>query len=473
VWLNHNTNLSELIDALLENTTVEEVCLLIHETFSEQPTEDILTLFQVLGGLPNLTKLLFNTYRFPFVATLPILAFTNLFKGAQNLVEFKLWRADLALLFPNDASSSCAFDELAEALVRSTALKEFRLIKCRLTEETRKVCTLDPLIQGLAKLPNLREIELSATKMSALGGLSTRSISQLFRSSSLVALSLRNFDLSEEAVLEIANSLLQHNVLNNCDHHPTHKLKESTRKCDHLKPTSIQSHSSQVKHLKLSGVGGAASMLAKPIREAFHNVLESNYMLETLFLFDERNLQAEIQFYLKLNRLGRSLLLERSHASQKEWIDILVQVSDDLDCLFYFLSMNPLLCSSQYHEDDNECSDDEKNEETSYGSNNESLVAGENSCNSESGDNIDGGNVDDDDTISNQSGVQADIHCCDVNNIDKDEIEMEGLGKLSNSTTEWDGNEGKPCRSKDNIPNQSGLEFECIKHDRDSSNADG
>ena len=351
LWLNSDTNLKDLNDAILHNRTIREVCLLIHESFQQHSAKDILRLFRALGALPQLKKLLFNTYRFPFVATLPIQAFTNAFQGSHNtLTEFKLWRCDLSLLSEEDGSPIREMERCANALNGAKNLKVFRLVKCTLTEETRKLCTLDPILQALTHLPCLQEMELSATEFSALGTISKSTLRSLFRSTSLLELNLRHFYLDEESILEIAYSLFQYHDIDN------HHRKSQKEQEDHQHPAYCHRHKpSKIQSLSMSGItknqtSTGSVMISKPVREAFQKVLRSNYTLETLFLFDTWNLKSEIEFYTKLNRLGRNRLLQDHKATRQEWIDLLVQIKDDLDCLFYFLSMNPLLCSSQEDE---------------------------------------------------------------------------------------------------------------------------
>ena len=376
LWLNSASCVGALTEALEENTSIQDVCLLIHESFGggqgqgqavsstssvAQQQHDVLDLFAALGRLPHLTKLFFNTYRFPFVATLPVQAFANVFQGAHVLQEFKLWRTDLYGCCQDD------IDGWGRALAHNCHnLQEFRLIKCRLTEENEEEAirddagtfgTLDPILQALAKLPRLKEVELSATKLSALGTLSPPCLRELLRSPSLESFSLLHFDLSENAVLAIAGSLLQQHGTPATTRSSLGSPTTTTQQSSSIKTihgsTSIapnQFSKSNMKHVKLSGVGSTASMFRKPVRDAFRTVLQCNYVLETLFLFDARNLQEEIRFYLKLNRLGRNRLLHDpqryKESRSQEWIEILVQVRHDLDCLFYFLHECPLLLST-------------------------------------------------------------------------------------------------------------------------------
>eukprot|EP00797_Seminavis_robusta_P021335 Sro331_g119040.4 (164) ;mRNA; r:14272-14763 len=62
-----------------------------------------------------------------------------------------------------------------------------------------------------------------------------------------------------------------------------------------------------------------------------------------------------VQFHLKLNAAGRSRLLGQQQqnndsmalSSNREWVHVIGNVADDLDCVFYFLSRNPSLCGRQ------------------------------------------------------------------------------------------------------------------------------
>ncbi|CAB9512696.1 expressed unknown protein [Seminavis robusta] len=429
VFLSSTSNLHDFTDALWHNTSIQEALLLIHESFGDTSEHEILLFFAVLGRLPQLARLYFNTYRFPFVCRLPVRAFTNVSRSARKLIEFKLWRTDICLFLPKKKNEKHDEDsheqqdhqqqqekepppqqqlqDWANALAACRNLREFRIIKCRLTnsnetnnpqeqEPTQNTttnntrrnsaasrrssttttsttdakkkedaccgCTLDPLLESLAQLPQLREVELSATKLAALGNLSHDSLKKLISSShTLQSLSLSNFDLSEEAVVVIGQSLLrQHDDTNTTQHQHQHHRRPMAQSAVSAAPRRNRNNNnnnntrrystSNIRNLRLAGVGSTASMLTKPIREAFRQVLQYNYKLERLFLFDNRNLQEEIAFYLKLNKLGRQRLLRQDckEASKTEWMDVLVHVRDDLDCLFYFLSINPLLLQHHY-----------------------------------------------------------------------------------------------------------------------------
>lgn len=55
-------------------------------------------------------------------------------------------------------------------------------------------------------------------------------------------------------------------------------------------------------------------------------------------------LSEEMSMFLKLNRKGRRATFEGG--TREHWVDALISSSDDLDCAFYFLAMNPSVCVS-------------------------------------------------------------------------------------------------------------------------------
>lgn len=60
--------------------------------------------------------------------------------------------------------------------------------------------------------------------------------------------------------------------------------------------------------------------------------------------------EMNVQMYTKLNKAGRGQLLEglfgnKNNVASYLWITAIGDVSDDLNCLFYLIRMNPILCS--------------------------------------------------------------------------------------------------------------------------------
>ena len=76
--------------------------------------------------------------------------------------------------------------------------------------------------------------------------------------------------------------------------------------------------------------------------EALTKMLEKNYDLERLVLSSaEQSVKDKVEYYLRLNEVGRGTLLRDGKSTREQWVSMLISVSDDLDCLFYFCSSNP------------------------------------------------------------------------------------------------------------------------------------
>lgn len=106
-------------------------------------------------------------------------------------------------------------------------------------------------------------------------------------------------------------------------------------------------HNSTLEVLELHG----KNEIGKWIEEPFLIMIQSNFSLTTMELFhnDGLFLKPFLNFYLTLNWAGRGALLQNENASRSQWVDSLIRVRNDASCIFYFLSMNPLLCSCAIH----------------------------------------------------------------------------------------------------------------------------
>jgi len=100
---------------------------------------------------------------------------------------------------------------------------------------------------------------------------------------------------------------------------------------------------SSLYHFALDGEFGPST---QPAQDAFERMLEVNFSLESFRLFTcEVQNTPEFQMYLRLNRVGRKLLLNpKGSPTRRDWTDVMGRVSDNLDCLFYLLSVNPFIC---------------------------------------------------------------------------------------------------------------------------------
>jgi hypothetical protein len=80
--------------------------------------------------------------------------------------------------------------------------------------------------------------------------------------------------------------------------------------------------------------------------EAFSNVLQhDNYTLNSLEVRGIDPSHGKIAFYLKLNHVGRTLLLRSGLAKEKDWVDAIIRSRFNTSIVFYFLRKNPSLCA--------------------------------------------------------------------------------------------------------------------------------
>ncbi|KAL7565607.1 hypothetical protein ACA910_018969 [Epithemia clementina (nom. ined.)] len=82
--------------------------------------------------------------------------------------------------------------------------------------------------------------------------------------------------------------------------------------------------------------------------QALLDMLENNHELERLVVSSaDQTIKEKTEYYMRLNEVGRGKLLRRSdgHATREQWVEMLISVVNDLDCLFYFITSNPTLCN--------------------------------------------------------------------------------------------------------------------------------
>jgi hypothetical protein len=51
----------------------------------------------------------------------------------------------------------------------------------------------------------------------------------------------------------------------------------------------------------------------------------------------------EMTLYLRLNKAGRRRLLQDDNSTPREWVNTMISLKDDLNCIYYLLSRKPTL----------------------------------------------------------------------------------------------------------------------------------
>jgi len=242
---------------------------------------------------------------------------------------------------------------------------------------------LSGVIISLSMLPSLRTLTLTTTKKTQTTpciptvGISTnRSLhsmslsesaaSALFLSSSIKTLTLQNWtwtpahlismarllrsntalqvlDLSSLSVsVDIARALavaLQDNVTLR-----VFKLELTQMLSNDTALILAQSLRTQSGLHSLELTGHRLGRVSKSITMAFKEMLQSNFVLRQCLLFRKSFLKPTIEYYTRLNAMGREKVLKVEDTTM--WMRVLSHsvVQEDLNNIYYFLSSNPTLC---------------------------------------------------------------------------------------------------------------------------------
>lgn len=331
-----------------------EVAVKVHEPFAQN---GLMALMKALSDLKKVKTLTFESKETASLSTIPISALTVAVNQTSNLRDFYAGN----IIIEGSMDDMSAF---AEAIKRRRTLEEFLFVGCQFPRPT-EAAILDPLARGLALLPQIRVIHIHAREKDHLGALTSAAMSAPCESKTLKELKLYQFDLTDDQmmtatrhmetnkVLEelslsccnfsivttaaIAKMLRRNSTLHWLELVPKQPIQD---KCAILIAEALEENTS-LKHFALDG-GYPVSQACK---EAFEQMLEENYHLESFRLLCKTDSLPEFQMHLRLNKAGRSFLLEaKGKATKNDWLEVIHLVRDSLDCIFYCLSVNPFLC---------------------------------------------------------------------------------------------------------------------------------
>jgi hypothetical protein len=392
----HTLNIPQLQYALSLNGTVKEIVVYTDDTFLPRfATTEIRGLFEVLGGIPSLQRLCFNS-RSGFDGVISVQALIYALSRATRLASFAV--SDLKL----DGTEQ-DWSQFAEQLQRAVCLKSFCIIECELAASTAATdaaalpgavaalmhprggangiggsnTPLDPMVMVLSILPCMEKVYLHSTRSGGLGEISSQAVGALLLSVSLKVLKIRDFDLGADTVKAMARMLQMNPVLKDLkvgtlvDFHMSsasafasmleHNTGLECLEVGLSKMISDDCAATLAKSLKVNkglksfaliaedGSNGNGMMMtqkvSKPCKEAFVDMLRSNYVMENFVLFQRFPVKPEFKLFVTLNKLGRGRLLQAEETNVAQWIQALATVNDELDALFYYMSINPDLCT--------------------------------------------------------------------------------------------------------------------------------
>ena len=375
--------------ALKDNETVSNVVIFVDDSFASSDM-DLDVYDGILNAIGRLSSLKALQVTSPPHARgiLPVRVLARLLRATTGLQSLGIYDLNLA-------GSQNDFDQLAQEAQRLWYLKCFAIqegdVQLRPSSGASKNYklsgdppspSLDALLLSLCMLPSLQTLTLtrrSHSSQAALPAFSTSAFSGLFMSSSIRTLKVEGWGWSNDYVTSMArilpsNGTLQALTLGALPKMTTDVAKslacmlQNNQSLIHLDMTLSHMLSddcalSLAKALQCSGSQGSCSRLqslvlsgqrlgrtTKTCQVAFQEMMENNYSLRKVVLFRKTFLQPTLQFYTRLNALGRQSLLRLTdtpgvHHPEATWVDALSHplVQNDLDAMFYFLSSNPAL----------------------------------------------------------------------------------------------------------------------------------
>jgi len=372
-----NFDIDEFVYGMRVNNTVKHVHF--SGTFIRELQEgQWRTMLESVGHLHTLEELQI------WCSTIPVDVFADMLENATRLRKIYLFRVKLG-------GSQEDFDRLAAVIRGHPVLRDLRIGGFTIEEEN---VNLDSVVAALGACRSLEVVNLQMSAVFAEAPFSGAALALLTCSPTLSDLYLSRLGLQSEHYAVIALGLLSNYNLkaldmfgNNIDNDQVSlvcgalernkSLETIVLPCpgDDLSVSSCAAISRVLKEnktlvrfnlprsvlcddglqhiaqglivnttLKKIEVGVKKGLGTKG-QQALSKMLEKNFELERLVLSSaEKSVKDKVEYYMRLNEVGRGALLRDGKATREQWVEMLISVVDDLDCVFYFLSMNPSLC---------------------------------------------------------------------------------------------------------------------------------
>jgi len=387
IELKSDTNLEQLQTALASNVSVKHADLFFAKSLEEKTQQECLALIQTVSSRPNLQRISLTSEEFSSYS-LPITMLSELLTLSATITAIQLGTIALS-------GTVHDFATLAESFRNQPTLKELRAC-CWLSEETRmNGMTLDPLVQAMATSRSLESIYFHPTFLLSSGGstevLSSATLGMLCTCPNLRVLNIGNCNLNDDHVTAMAITTLaaQHDSVLTELHLTTGLAERGSRAlADCLRANTTKLTALSIFNTTVDDTDGTSDdsevdsnngggddaedyhahmaralqvnqslqhfvlhgrKLTMGSQKAFVEMMRKNCTLERISLVElEDDIQAEMDMFTRLNRCGRKRLLQQLNNETPErrldWIDTMSLVSNELDCLFYLLSIKPSLC---------------------------------------------------------------------------------------------------------------------------------
>lgn len=374
--LGENFDLEEFLYSIRANRTVRHVCF--SGTFVRELAPDQWNIMlDSIGYLEPLEELQI------WCSTIPARVFANMLRRARKLHKVYFFRVSISGVQDD-------IQDLADALKTHPALRDIRIGGFHLIEDG----CFDCVLQALAESPALEIVSLQLSTPSVAAPFTPQAIGTLVTSATLTDLYLSRLGLDAKHVTAVAESMKVNKSLrvldlfgNNIENEhvvlfakvlQTNKTLEtlvlpcpsddiSVDACAAIsralrENTTLVTLNLPRSNLKDEGLlhlvqglnvnttlkkieVGVSKDIGDQGMGALMKMLETNYELERLVVSSsQKSIKEKVQYYMRLNEVGRGALLRDGKATREQWVEMLISCSDDLDCLFYFINVNPSLC---------------------------------------------------------------------------------------------------------------------------------
>jgi len=378
-------DLDSFVYSLSVNRTVRHICF--SGTFvRELSPEQWRTALSAVGHLETLEELQI------WCSTIPVATLAATMRRASRLRKIYFFRVKLA-------GSQQDFAELADAVHTHLSLQDVRFggfETCSAVDHNneRVEINMDCVIEAMAKAPTLQVVSLQLSGARDRAPFSGAALAKLFQSPTISELYLSRLGLVHEHFGVIAKEIAQNTNLRILDLFGNNLSNENivliakglqqnvglqtlvlpcSEEVLSLESSAAISHALKVNTTlvnlnlprgSLSDDGllhlseglsvnktlrkievDVSKHVGEKGRTALLGMLEKNYGLERLVVGSaEKSIKEKVEYYMRLNEAGRGSLFSKGHANRAEWVEMLISCSTDLDCLFYFTSLNPTLC---------------------------------------------------------------------------------------------------------------------------------
>ena len=376
--LGDNFDIDQFVFALRNNHTVKNVCFT--GAFVRELTNDqLLQMLEGVGHLVGLQQLQI------WCSTIPVRTFANLLQRANTLQVIFFFHVKL------DGSQE-DFIDFSSAIRYHPNLREFRFGGIEMIRDT---ISFDCVVEALGEAEKMQVVTLQLMNGNRNNRFSGTALANLMSSTTMQCLYLTRLGLGPEhyeaimiaietnkniRVLDLfannikndqlirivnvlrGNEVLEMVVLPGLDDN------EFNDECSMAVSEMVKVNSSMISLYmpcsKFTDIGlvhladslsvnttlkkveiAVSNKIGEEGIAALTRMLDKNYELERLVVdSNEKSIKSKIEYYMRLNAVGRGPLINSGQANRVEWVNMLVSVRDDLDCLFYFISMNPTLC---------------------------------------------------------------------------------------------------------------------------------